>query len=248
MVEPSTPRHTVTELASREPTRPRLTWYGHGGERVELSGRVLATWIAKTANLLVEEDVAGPGIRIGIDLPPHWRALVWTWATWLTGAEAVLADRAEPADPRTRLDAVATDRPEPWAAMGPATPQAVLAVALPPLAVRWPGDLPPHVLDAAAAAMSQPDAPGWLPSHDVSAPALSGLSITPFAYKDLPAWAATPPPRRRGLHVACDVADLVAASLRHWGRDGSLVIVEPGAADEARLRRIAEQEGAEAAR
>ena len=38
-----------------DPGRPRLTWYGPDAERVELSGKVLLNWVAKTANLLTDE-------------------------------------------------------------------------------------------------------------------------------------------------------------------------------------------------
>ena len=56
-----------------DPGRPRLTWYGDDGERVELSGHVLDNWVTKTANLLVEEYQAGPLTRVLLDLPVHWR-------------------------------------------------------------------------------------------------------------------------------------------------------------------------------
>ena len=51
----------VLNLLQREPGRPRLTWYGDGPERIELSGAVLANWVAKTTNLLVEELDAAAG-------------------------------------------------------------------------------------------------------------------------------------------------------------------------------------------
>ena len=45
-----------------DPTRPLLTWYDDAtGERTELSGATLANWVAKTANLLVDEVGAGAG-------------------------------------------------------------------------------------------------------------------------------------------------------------------------------------------
>ena len=39
----------------RRSSHPALIWYGQDGERVELSGRVLDNWAAKTANLWVDE-------------------------------------------------------------------------------------------------------------------------------------------------------------------------------------------------
>ena len=59
-MSPTTPSDVLT-LLQREPGRPRLTWYGDGPERIELSGAVLANWVAKTTNLLVEELDAAAG-------------------------------------------------------------------------------------------------------------------------------------------------------------------------------------------
>jgi len=77
----------VRALVASDPGRPRVTWYGADGERVELSGHVLENWVAKTANLLVEECDAGPGTTVTLDLPPHWRTVVWALATWSVGAD-----------------------------------------------------------------------------------------------------------------------------------------------------------------
>ena len=44
---------------------------------VELSARTLDNWVAKSANLLVEEYDAGPGSRVAVRLPPHWRTVTW---------------------------------------------------------------------------------------------------------------------------------------------------------------------------
>jgi uncharacterized protein (TIGR03089 family) len=76
-------------LVASDPGRPRLTWYGPDGERVELSARVLDNWVAKTANLLVEELDAEPGTTVRLDLPPHWRTAVWALAVWAVGGELV---------------------------------------------------------------------------------------------------------------------------------------------------------------
>ena len=56
--------------------RPAPPWYGDDGERVELSGPVLAQWVTKTANLLVEELDAGPdGVGRAAD---HTGGHVWS--------------------------------------------------------------------------------------------------------------------------------------------------------------------------
>ena len=77
-------------LTGDEPNQPRLTWYGPDDERVELSGRVLANWVTKATNLLAEEGEVEPGSRVLLDVPVHWRALVWALATWCAGGELLL--------------------------------------------------------------------------------------------------------------------------------------------------------------
>jgi uncharacterized protein (TIGR03089 family) len=167
-------------LLTADPVRPRVTWYGPEGERIELSAKVLDNWVAKSANLLVDELDTGPGSAVVVDLPGHWRTLAWLLAIWATGATAVLATAADPPAvpslPTGRHpDVVLTLRPHVWvdtiasgtvtsgaAAPGGAAPgtagsgaaagagTAVLAVALPALATRFPGDLTAGVVDTAA--------------------------------------------------------------------------------------------------
>ena len=128
----------MTTLRSGHSTSPRLTWYGPDSERVELSGRVLDNWVAKTSNLLQDELDAEPGMRLRLDLPAHWKSIIWALAAWQLGMEVVLG----PGD----ADLLATSEPD-AAEDGFA---AVVAVPLPALAMRWPGDLPAGVLDYAA--------------------------------------------------------------------------------------------------
>ncbi|WP_406037810.1 TIGR03089 family protein [Micromonospora sp. NBC_00898] len=98
------------DAIATDPTRPVLTWYDDAtGERTELSGATLANWVAKTANLLVDEVALAPGDTAGVLLPPHWQTaavLLGCWSAKLTvvdapGAVDVLfaaADRAAEAD------------------------------------------------------------------------------------------------------------------------------------------------------
>ena len=71
---------------------PRLTWYAADGERIELSGRVLANWVAKTANLLREEFDVEPGTAVRVELPGHWRRVVVELAVSALGADLADAD------------------------------------------------------------------------------------------------------------------------------------------------------------
>jgi uncharacterized protein (TIGR03089 family) len=205
-------------LLADDAGRPRLTWYGADGERVELSARTLENWVAKTANLLVEEFDAGPGSRICVRLPAHWRTVTWLLAIWSTGAAAVVpADgpSAPPADPEP--DAVVTADPAAAVAAG-VRPDRIVAVALPALATGFGPGLPAGVLDGAAEVRTRGDVfvPLVTPAAGDEALAVGDAG----AERAVEAW----------------LAPLLA--------DGSVVLVAPGLAaeDHARLDRIAEQE------
>ena len=145
-------------LLRRDPGRPRLTWYAADGDRVELSGAVLDNWVSKTTNLLVEELDVGPGSRVLLALPMHWRAVVWALAVWRAGATVVLADA-----PAGDADVMVTDQPDarvPGAA-------ALVVVSLPALARRYAGTLPPDALDAASSVMTYGDVIGWAPQTEI---------------------------------------------------------------------------------
>jgi uncharacterized protein (TIGR03089 family) len=80
-----------------DPAQPLLTWYDDAtGERTELSGATLANWVAKTANLLVDEAAAGPGDRVGVLLPPHWQSAAVLLGCWSAGLS--VADRPGPVE------------------------------------------------------------------------------------------------------------------------------------------------------
>jgi uncharacterized protein (TIGR03089 family) len=207
--------------------QPRITWYGEGGERVELSGAVLANWVAKTTNLLVEEFDVAPATRVRLDLPPHWRTLVWALATWRAGGCVVLAD-ADADD----ADVVVTDRPD-------AHPGGdLVAVALPALARRFDGPLPAGAIDAAAAVMTYGDVIGWAPEADPGAPAVD-VDGAPVRHADLTAWSAGTPAATPGARALLtggrdrsgDVAGFLRDALGVLATDGSLVVL---AADVAR--------------
>lgn len=89
------PDRVIDHLLAGDPARPRVTFYDDStgptkGERIELSGKVLANWVNKAANLLQEELDAGPGTRVRLDLPAaHWRTVYWAFAVWAVGATVV---------------------------------------------------------------------------------------------------------------------------------------------------------------
>lgn len=85
----------LAQWQDHDPSRPRLTWYGPESERVELSGRVLANWVVKAANLLGEEADVERDSRVLLDLPVHWRTLVWAAGTWTAGGQVLLPPEPE---------------------------------------------------------------------------------------------------------------------------------------------------------
>ena len=242
---PSTgPLAPVLSTLTADPGRPRLTWYGTGGERIELSGHVLDNWVAKTANLLVEEFDAGPGTRVLLDLPAHWRTVVWALAVWRVGSCVVLVTDADTGAGQG-CDVVVTHRPTAFAGLGPGAD--LVAVALPALARRFAGDLPVGATDAAAAVMTYGDVLTWAPSPDLAADALA-VRDQCVSHQDLLGWAtthrlATPlgagagagnprPATARGTRALLEpgdgqVAAVLAAVLDTYRADGSVVLVDP---------------------
>lgn len=233
----------ILDLVVSDPGRPRLTWYGDGGERVELSGAVLQNWVSKTVNLLVEEFDAGPGTVVTLDLPAHWRSVLWALAAWRCGATVALADET----PGAGGDVVVTARPAAWApASGGAATGDVVAVALPALARAFDGDLPPGVLDAAGAVMTYGDVIGWVQPTDPGAVALEVPGAPPVSFADLvPAGGA--PGARVLVDGAAEPGGLLRGLLATWAADGSVVLASAAtaaelAADPARLDRLRETE------
>ena len=243
-------------LRETEPGRPRLTWYGVDGERVELSGRVLDNWVAKTANLLVDELDVGPGSRVLLHLPVHWRTATWLLAVWAVGACAVLPPEGAlgPLDVGT-VDVVVTDRPQLVGELVAAGAQLVVQ-PLPALAVRWTGALPDGALDATSEVRGQGDvftplsaaagddpalepAPGIVVEHG----ALFGTAGRALAAVG---WAARP-------RVLVEVGDTDGRPLdpTRWllaalAADGSVVVVESTAGSDDLARKgldVAAQEG-----
>jgi uncharacterized protein (TIGR03089 family) len=233
------PAATMTDVLVvlvREPGRPRLTWYGSGGERIELSGAVLENWVNKTANLLVEELDAGPGVRVLVDLPPHWRTVVWAFAVWRVGACVVLAP--DPVASSSGVDVVVTDRPDRFGRGRP-----VVAVALPALARSFGGALPAGAVDAASAVMTYGDTIGWAPPIDPTAPALVGAGAD-VTHARLMAWAddGVAVPHGARVLVTTSLAGSAAAGSARALRDvlhalraaGSVVLGDPPTSDALR--------------
>ena len=204
-------------LRSGNSTAPRLTWYGPGAERVELSGRVLDNWVAKTSNLLQDELDAEPGMRLRLALPAHWKALVWALAGWQLGLETVLDGRP--------ADVLATDDP----AGSPGQYDAVIAVALPALAMRWDGELPAGCLDYAAEVRSHGDVFMAHGDPDPRARAVLTGEGRSVLHQDLITGFALPHTEGVRLHVPADAGleTVLANALGAWHQGGSVVLTHP---------------------
>jgi uncharacterized protein (TIGR03089 family) len=91
-------------LTGRYGDKPFITWYDdHRDERVELSYKTFGNWVAKTANLLVDELGTEPGDRVGLVLADHWQTPIVLAACWRAGARVVVIDPASPDQPTTDL-------------------------------------------------------------------------------------------------------------------------------------------------
>ncbi|WP_411375890.1 TIGR03089 family protein [Arthrobacter sp. MPF02] len=204
----------MASLRSGNSTAPRLTWYGPDAERVELSGRVLDNWVAKTSNLLQDELDAVPGMRLRLDLPTHWKAVVWALSAWQLGLETILdggsADFLVTADPASAGE----------------QNDAVIAVALPALAMRWPGDLPGGCLDYAAEVRLHGDV--FMPHTEPapSARAFSGADGKEYLQKDLLSTFAIAHEEGVRLHIpaADGLESALANALGAWHQGGSVVL------------------------
>ncbi len=235
------PAALLRRLVESDPGRPRITVYDDTdsptrGERVELSARVLANWVAKAANLLQDELDAGVGTVVRLDLPPHWRTLYWALAAWSVGAcVEVPAHRAgaRRVDDETALsaaDVVVTD--DPGTAQG--AEEGVL-VTLAALARSAPGPVAPGVLDEAKEVATHGDVFTAWEEPGPSDLALRDGGTTTFA--DL-----VPEPEAGRVHTATDdTAAFLRTALAAWAADGSVVLSRgTPAADVLQSRRSAE--------
>ncbi|UFU07557.1 TIGR03089 family protein [Ruania halotolerans] len=216
---------------AHEPGQPRLTWYGPEAERVELTGRVLGTWVAKAANLLADEADVHTGTTVRLDLPAHWRAAVWALASWACGASLTLDEQPE-------ADILVTSR-----IASPSEAEVVIMIALPALAMTT-DDVPPGVVDGASEAMSHPD----LLIQPVPSPG-ARLASGGMVHDLLEESIAEAPAERTLLRVArpgasnpAEVAQMLRAMVRTWSSGGSIVLLADPDAD---VDRIAAQESAQ---
>ena len=245
---PESPAVLLRRLVSADPGRPRITVYDDSdsptrGERIELSARVLANWVAKAANLLRDDLDVGPGSVVLLDLPPHWRTLYWAFAAWSVGACVEVPEHrtspdaghggASSAATAADGDVVVTDAVD----VAAAAPEAVL-VTLAALARSAAAPVPPGVVDEARELATHGDVfEGW-EEPDGGEPALRAAGAL-LTYADLVADAPAAEAARRVHTDTTDTALFIRLALAVWAADGSLVLTR-GAPDPvvlaARLR------------
>lgn len=232
-----TPAEVLTALNSRDSAAPRITCYDDvpgptAGERIELSGRVLGTWVSKAGNALQEEWDIEPGSVVRLTMQPHWRLLYWAWATWTVGALVDL-DGTEPAD------LVVTDDVDALPADGPG-----VLVTRGALARSADVTVPDTVMDEAAELASHGDELDVWQEPEASDGALV-VEGTRHGHGDLVATvsreAALPEGARIQL-VDPSASSLLRASLAAWAAGGS-VVVHLGETGTATVARRAESEG-----
>jgi len=123
-----------------EPGRPLVTAYDEAtGARTELSVTTYANWVAKTANLFLDEYLLDPGDTVRLDLPAHWLGPVFVGAAYLAGLSITEATDPD-SDPELTVCG-----PEGLADRDTSTP--VLACSLTPFATPFAEALPAGVDD-----------------------------------------------------------------------------------------------------
>lgn len=213
----------LSTLRTRQATSPALIWYGPGSERIELSGKVLDNWVAKTSNLLVDELDAEPGIRIRLDLPSHWKTLVWALAAWQTGCTVLVGK--SPADGTAAPDVIVTASQEVLdTADGP-----VVAVAPGALELRWSGGLPAAAVDYAAEVRSYADT--YLSGEEAEADHTAlhstlGAGVT-LTYAQLGEAADGGKQQTLLVPAVPDLPAVLTAALRTWAAGGTVVLAAP---------------------
>lgn len=232
------PSALLAALVASDPGRPRITVYDDTdgptrGERIELSARVLANWVAKAANLLQEDLDAAPNTVVRLDLPPHWRTLYWAFAVWSVGACVEVGPDAGAASGKDAApDVLVTDDAQAAARTGA---EHVVLVTLAGLARAATSPVPGGAVDEARDLATHGDLFDAWEEPSASDPAMRGATGT-TAYGDLVREADA-----RASRVHTDTGDtdaFLGLALRVLAGDGSIVLTRgapSAAALESRL-------------
>ncbi|MGW5669726.1 TIGR03089 family protein [Micromonospora sp. NPDC003776] len=86
---------TVPADAPRAADLPLLAYYDDAtGERTALTAQQLGGWAARSAALLRDGCGLGPGSRVAVLLPPHWRTAAVLVGAWSVGMAVSFRPRA----------------------------------------------------------------------------------------------------------------------------------------------------------
>jgi uncharacterized protein (TIGR03089 family) len=234
-----TPASVLAGILRSDPARPRVTFYEDTpgptrGERIELSGKVLANWVAKAGNALQDEYDLGPGSLVRLSLPPHWRALYWALAVWSVGGTVDCSGGQFP-------DLLICSDPAAIAATGEPAPGDVVLVTLASLARAHPGPVPAGVMDEARELATYGDRFTAVAEPAPGDPALivDGLSA---AYAGLVTERDWPAGSR--VNVSGDLGQVLVSTLAAWAVDGSVVLTRNGllAGDTLQAERLASEQ------
>ena len=218
-----TPASVLGEILDSDQARPRVTFYEDTagrtqGERVELSGKVIANWVSKAGNALQDEFDLGPGSVVRLSLPPHWRALYWAFAVWSVGAALDLAGSRDP-------DLVICDDLEAINACPAPTSGGVVLITLDALARAYPGPVPAGAMDEARELATYGDQFFALadPAPDDLALITDGAQV-PYSsvvpHRDWPAGTR--------VSLVGDLSQVLLSTLAAWAVDGSVVLARHG--------------------
>ena len=230
-----TPASVLAGILRSDPARPRVTFYEDTpgptrGERIELSGKVLANWVAKAGNALQDEYDLGPGSLVRLALPPHWRALYWALAVWSVGGTVDCSvdntvDNTVDCTMGQSPDLLICHDPAAIAATGDPAPGDVVLVTLASLARAHPGPVPAGAMDEARelatygdqfTAVAEPDPDELALIIDGEQTAYRGV----VRRQDWPADAR--------VNLAGDLARVLESTLAAWAVDGSVVLARNG--------------------
>jgi len=158
-------------------------------------------------------------MRLRLDLPAHWKSVILALAAWQLGMEVVLdAGQAE---------LLVTEAP--GALPESSAFDAVIAVPLPALAMRWPGELPAGVVDYAAEVRSHGDV--FMAHRDPEGAARAITSSAGATHPHSGLLSGFAAAHDAGVRLLVQAGDGLEAalvqSLGAWNSDGSVVLVHP---------------------
>lgn len=213
----------VSVLSAR--SEPVLVSLSEDGERLELTGAVLANWVYKSAGLLAELEL-GPDRALGVVCPPpgalHWRALAAMIAAWSLGSPVhlLVPGSPEPAMPWVGLRPEACPDGDAAEAVDDGSAEEVLVFATAALALR--SEAGPGCIDFISAVRAHPDVAALAPRTAYELVDTDGRAA-PVVMRDPDADLPAPGSRivLAGLLAAAEVPALLAAL-----RTGVLVLTD----------------------